>query len=226
MKKPNLFRLLGGLALVAGLALAATSLTPTGPRAAENAKGPAAPAPLKDRALGKPDAPVTIIEYASLTCHHCANFHKNVWPGLVERFIDSGKARIVLRDYPLDVIALEAAKLTRCHDEDRYFGFVKFLLSDQENWAFKPSPKEAIDALKQRARLAGMSAEKIDACLKNKPLEDAILNRVLEAQAAYGEFGTPTLIINGRKYTGMMSVDEIGRLIDQNSRRPRTDTSK
>lgn len=214
MKKPKLFRSLAILGLVlTGAAGAWWGFRAAGLAGADEAR---AAVTLEEQSLGDKNAPVTVIEYASFTCPHCANFHRDVWPALIERYINTGKARIVFRDYPLDPVALRAAMLTHCVDRNRYFGFVKLLLMEQENWAFAADP---LPPLKQRAKLAGLSDAKIEACLGDKDLEEAIMRRAYEGQQAFGVSRTPTLIINGRKLEGPRSVDQVARIIDNQLKR-------
>lgn len=163
-----------------------------------------------EQALGDPDAPVTIIEYSSLTCPHCAQFHADVLPELRERYIATGKVRLVYRDFPLDQRALAAAMLARCADPERYFGFLDVLFETQPQWA----RTEDLTALKQLGRLAGMSEAEMNACLQDQELADAILQMRLDAQQQYDVNSTPTFIIDGEAYAGSRGIDEFAKLID------------
>src|SRR5690348_11098008 len=143
------------LALVAVLSLAgvapALAQAPTKPAA--NAQQLLAPTP-QDRILGKADAPITIVEYASLTCPHCAHFDKDVLPKLKEKWIDSGKAKLILRDFPLDEPAMRAAMVARCAPPERFYPMVDTLFADQEKWAGSRDYRAALERL---AKLAGVS---------------------------------------------------------------------
>src|SRR3954454_3484537 len=125
-----------------------------------------------DRILGKAEAPITIIEYASLTCPHCAHFDVTVLPKLKEKWIDTGKAKLILRDYPLDEPALRAAMVARCAPPDRYYAFVDTFFGSQEKWV---TARDYRDALARLVKLGGMSREEFDNCLKNTTLENKIV---------------------------------------------------
>ena len=167
--------------------------------------GPVSAAPvtvqeaMAERSLGKPDAPVTIIEFASLTCPHCKDFEINVLPKLKAAYIDPGKVKFVYRDFPLDGRALLAAMVARCAPKDRYFAFIDALFRGQDNWARAQDP---IQALGQVAKLGGMSQTDFDACYKNQALFDAIKKDAVDAQSQYKIESTPTFIINGKKMDG------------------------
>jgi protein-disulfide isomerase len=154
---------------------------------------------MSERVLGKADAPVTIIEFASLTCPHCKDFEINTLPKLKTAYIDTGKVKFVYRDFPLDGRALLAAMVARCAPQDRYFAFLDALFRGQDSWARAQDP---IQALSQVARLGGMSQADFDACIKNQALFDAIKKDALDAQSQYKIESTPTFIINGKKMDG------------------------
>ncbi len=168
------------------------------------------PGALPDMAMGDENAPVTIVEYASMTCSHCASFHRNTFPALKEKYIDTGKVRMILREFPFDPRAEAGFMLARCSD-DKYFAMTDVLFKQQESWA---PVQDAKTALLQIARLAGFSQESFEACLTNqKLLEDvrAVRNRGAEE---FGVDSTPTFFINGKKYAGAMSIDEMSAIID------------
>ncbi len=164
-----------------------------------------------EQALGDPNAPVTIIEYASLTCPHCAHFHNDVLPDLKERYIATGKVRLVFRDFPLDERALMAAALAHCAGPDRYFGFLDVLFQTQSGWA---RADDYLGALKKLGKLGGMSDEQMDACLADQKLTDGILQTRLDGQNEHQVSSTPTLVINGEVYPGAREIDELSALID------------
>ncbi len=178
-----------------GSAAAGSSAAP-----AAAASGTVAPAALQvkptDRVLGNREAPITIVEYASLTCPHCATFHSSVLPKLKTDWIDSGKAKLVYRDFPLDGVALRAAVIAQCMPADRYFAFLDVLYKGQEQWATSPDPAAAISRL---ARLGGMGQEQIDACVANKSIEEAILQTRIEGSEQLRISGTPSIYVNGRR---------------------------
>jgi len=149
--------------------------------------------------LGNPDAPITIIEYASLTCPHCAEFDKTELPKLKQAYIDTGKAKLVYRDFPLDGVALKASMIARCLPSDRYFAFIDALFKQQNSWAYGGDPKTG---LQRMARLAGMSQDTFDKCFDDKQLEDQVLQERLDGSRQFNIQGTPTLIVNGKTSDG------------------------
>ncbi|MBI3516152.1 MAG: DsbA family protein [Proteobacteria bacterium] len=163
-----------------------------------------------DRVLGKPDAPITIIEYASLTCPHCADFHKDIMPELKARYVETGKAKVVYRDYPLDQWALRAAMLARCAPEDKYFSFLDVLFQQQVTWATARDQKAALERI---AKLGGMTSSTFEACLANKSLEDAILAGSLKGQKEFDISGTPTVIVNGKKIDTPHSFADLDKIL-------------
>ena len=163
-----------------------------------------------DFIMGSADAPVTIVEYASLTCPHCARFHTDTLPGIKKEFIDTGKVRLVYRDFPLDRNAMAAAMVARCAGPARYFGFIHTFFASQSNWARASNPVAALEKL---ARLGGMSKKDFDECLKNKAVSDAVLEQRLEGEKTYKVTSTPTLYINGGKYSGGLTLDQIRSVV-------------
>ncbi len=150
-----------------------------------------------DEVLGKPDAPITVIEYASLTCPHCAEFEEKVIPRFKKEWIDTGKAKLIYRDYVWDAAAEAAAMISHCSGE-RYFTFVETFFHSQPNWMRSANP---LASLKGIARLGGMSSEQVDSCLQNKALLNEILARKEDAEKLYAIHSTPSFIINGAVLT-------------------------
>lgn len=173
--------------------------------------GESSAAELEDQALGDPNAPVTIIEYASLTCPHCAQFHEDVLPELKERYIAPGKVRLVFRDFPLDQRALAAASLAHCAGPERYFGFIDVLFETQESWG---RADDYLAALKRLGKLGGLSDTEMDACFADEELTNRILQSRLDAQNKYEVSSTPSFIIDGKLYPGSRDIDEFSKLID------------
>jgi len=153
----------------------------------------------EDRVLGNAEAPVTIVEYASLTCPHCRHFETDVLPQLKAKWIDTGKVKLVLRDFPLDEPALRAAMVARCAPPDRYYGFVDTFFKSQEEWAVARDPKAALQRL---AQLGGMSKKDFEACLANKDAENKIVESRLIASQQLNVESTPTFFLNGAKFDG------------------------
>jgi protein-disulfide isomerase len=168
-------------------------------------------ADLGETAIGDAAAPVTIIEYSSLTCPHCAAFHNDVLPELKQRYIDTGKVRLVLRDFPLDESALKAAVIAHCAGPERQPQFVEVFFAQQQNWARARDP---IAALKQLARLGGLGEAEIDACLADKDLESAVLQARLDGQQQFDIKSTPTFIIDGKVHTGNQTAEAFAAVID------------
>ena len=166
---------------------------------------------LPDIALGASNAPVTIVEYASMTCVHCAGFHATTYPDLKSKYIDTGKVRFILREFPLDPLAAAGFMLARCAGDDKRNAIVDLLFDQQKNWAFTEKPVEALaNLLKQ----TGMSQSAFEACLKNQDLFNKIAQVHDEAAAKFGVSATPTFFINGKKENGEMSPDALEKLID------------
>jgi protein-disulfide isomerase len=152
--------------------------------------------------LGKEDSPITLIEYSSLTCHHCGDFQNKIFPQIKENYIDTGKVKYIHRDFPLDKMSSKAATLIHCADKKQFFIFLKILFEKQSNWA---SQKNYLEILENIGKLGGMSGDRIQQCFNDKNLEDKILNERLEAIKIIDKNGnvaisaTPTFFINGEK---------------------------
>jgi len=171
------------------------------------------PGPLPDIVLGKADAPVTIVEYASMTCPHCANFAKTTFPALKAKYIDTGKVRFVFREFPLDDLAAAAAMLARCIDKDngeKAVAVIDVLFASQDKWAVR-SP---IPPLQQIAKQAGMSEKTFDECLKDQKLYNDILAMRERASKEYQVQSTPTLFVNGKMQRGETTIEELSKVID------------
>ncbi len=178
------------------------------------AEPPSAEAALTDRVLGDPAAPVTIFDFSSLTCPHCADFHTKTLPELKSRYIDTGKLKVVFRDFPLDRNALHAAMLARCAPPARYYGFLDVLFKSQATWGRAADPKKA---LAQIGALGGVLAADFEACLAMKPLEDALIQRTYEAQKRFGIQSTPTFVFNdgAEKIEGALPLEKFQEIIDR-----------
>jgi protein-disulfide isomerase len=200
---------------------AASVLTPLSLPAADLGDTPAAAQSLlqvgpNDRILGDRNAPITIVEYASMTCPHCAHFADDVLPELKKKWIDSGKVRLVLRDFPLDNEAVHASMIARCAPPGRFYAFVDTFFADQDKWVTAPNYQTALTRL---AELGGMSKAEVDKCLADSKLEDQILNSRLVASKDLDVNATPTFFINGAKFTGDPSVEGFDKLLSGLSQR-------
>jgi len=165
-----------------------------------------------DMALGDPNAPVTVIEYASLTCPHCATFHNDTWPTIRQNYVDTGKVRFIFRDVYFDQYGLWASMIARCGGEGPFFGYLTQLFGKQKEWA---RSDDIVGELQRIGRLGGLPAERMQACLT----DEALLNRLVadyQANATADNVrSTPTFIINGETATGAMSAAAFSALIDK-----------
>lgn len=173
------------------------------------------PGPLEEKVMGSADAPVTMIEYASMTCSHCADFAVNTFPQLKARYIDTGKVRYILREFPLDPLAAGGFMLARCAGEGKggsepYFSFVETLFKEQKNWAFVQNPIPPLLALAKQH--AGLNEQSFERCLSDQKVLDGIEETRKRAQT-FGVNSTPTFFINGKIVRGAMSMEEIDRQV-------------
>lgn len=166
---------------------------------------------LPDMVMGDENAPVSLIEYASMTCPHCRSFHENVLPAIKETYIDTGKVKLIFREFPLDPRAYAASMLARCADEQFYFPMTDVLFKQQDVWARADDPRPP---LLQIAKLAGFTQESFEACLKNQELLDNVNSMRKQAAETFGVTGTPSFFINGEKYSGNISLEEMSAAID------------
>lgn len=166
-----------------------------------------------DRILGDRNAPITIFEYGSLTCSHCAAFAVDTLPRIEKDWIETGKAKLVYRDYPLDQSAQLAATIARCLPEDRYFAFVETLFKNQHEWVYSDAAATRA-ALVRLAGLAGMTDQAFNACADNQKVSDAVLNSRLVAQKSYAVNLTPTFFINGVKVEGDQPYSVFVKVLD------------
>jgi protein-disulfide isomerase len=173
----------------------------------------AKPVSLPDMALGPADASVTIVEYASMTCPHCAAFTENVFPKIKSEFIDTGKIRFVFREFPLDIKAAAGSMLARCiakTDAGKYFAVVDLLFKQQTEWA---GPKTT-EILKRIGKQAGLSEQNVEDCLKDQALLDKIAADQKYANEVLKVNSTPTFFINGEMLKGETSFEEFAKKIN------------
>jgi protein-disulfide isomerase len=163
-----------------------------------------------DHVLGDPDAPITIIEFASLTCPHCAAFHNDILPEIKTNYIDEGLAKLVYRNFPLDQLALYAAMMVECAPADKYFNLLGVLFRTQEQWGTSAEP---VAALEQIGRTAGLSAEAITACTNDEAAVERLLTRAQEGQNKYEIQSTPSFIINGQTVKGALPYEEFDEIL-------------
>jgi protein-disulfide isomerase len=167
------------------------------------------PGPLGEQALGSAEAPVTLIEYASMTCSHCANFAAKVYPTLKSKYIDTGKVRYILREFPLDPLAAAGFMLARCAG-DKYYEVIEALFQTQQKWAFVRDPLPQLLAV---AKQLGFSQQSFDECLANQKVLDGIDWVRQRGAEKFGVNSTPTFFINGNIHRGEMSLEEAEKVL-------------
>ncbi len=165
--------------------------------------------PLGEQAMGSENAPVTIIEYASMTCSHCAHFSLTTYPPLKEKYIDTGKVRYIFREFPFDPVAAGAFRLARCAPGDKYFAVIDLLFHTQQQWAVE-KPLEPLLAV---AKQAGFTEDSFKACLANQKVLDGIEWVRNRAADTFKVDSTPTFFINGQTYKGAMSIEEMDKIL-------------
>ena len=190
-------------AAVAGAAF--TVLAPGAPARAQS------DGELRDLVYGDADAPVEVIEYASLSCPHCKTFHDEVFPVLKEEYIDTGKIKFVYRDFPTNSPALAAAMIARCAGPDRHGAMVDLFFETQSQWGRSENPLQALTMV---ARMAGIGPNEVDACLKNSDMLQAINDQARRANEELGVAATPTLFVAGEKVEPTDDLDVVRKAID------------
>jgi protein-disulfide isomerase len=165
------------------------------------------PGPLGDEVLGDANAPVTIIEYASMTCPHCSHFHKTVYPELKKKYIETGKVRFIFREFPLDPLAAAASMLARCAGKDKFFPLVEAFFEAQSDWVVQ-KPLQPMFAI---AKQAGFTQQTFDECLANQQMLNGLEEARTRAAQKFNVNSTPTFFINGKLYRGALTVDELDK---------------
>jgi protein-disulfide isomerase len=172
-----------------------------------------------DRIMGSPEAPVTVIEYASMTCPHCAAFTLTVFPQLKSEYIDTGKIRFIFREFPLDGAATIASTLARCQTGDNYFAFIDLIFANQHEWisaiqSGEPTQEGVQESLVPYAREAGIGRDQAIACMQNPQNQAEVQENWAEAQNQYNINSTPGFVVNGTTYSGAMSIESFREIID------------
>lgn len=197
--------------------MAATAEEQTADATATNSDPEPAPAislesMIKPRTLGSDDAPVKIVEHASFTCPHCADFHKGSFKNLVNDYVNTGKAQIKFVDFPLNRPAADASVISRCIPEKNYFNFVRLLFETQQDWTSSSDYKKA---LKQHAMIAGLSSEAFEGCIANEELQKGLLDQARQASEALKINSVPTLVVNGTEViSGNVPYEDMKKVID------------
>ncbi|CCV11918.1 DSBA oxidoreductase [Mesorhizobium sp. STM 4661] len=169
-----------------------------------------APGPLPEKSFGNLDAPVTIIEYASLTCPHCRAFHIDTWPAIKEKYVDTGKVRFIMREFPFDPRASAGFMLARCAGDDKWYATIDVLYRSQDRWARVSDPTTA---LKSVMGMTGMTGDAVETCLKDQSLLEKI-TAIAEAGKGFGVDSTPSFFINGKMQKGALTLEKFSEIID------------
>ena len=171
---------------------------------------------IQEMSIGAEDAPITVIEYASFTCPHCANFHSDVLPSIKENYIDTGKVRMIYRGVYFDQLGLWADMMARCGGPDKYFGLAALVYEKQSEWTSAESAVSVVDNLYAIGRLAGLNDADMKACMQNNETAQDLVKSSTENAEADGINATPTFVINGQTMSNMAYsgfVDEFERLL-------------
>jgi protein-disulfide isomerase len=166
---------------------------------------------LPDLVLGSPSAKVTIVEYASLTCGHCANFHNKVFPDLKKKYIDTGKVRFIMREFPLDNLAAAGAMLARCAGGEKTYPLIEVLFAKQDSWVVRSNP---VPKLFEIAKQAGFTQESFDKCLTDQKLLDSVTAVRTRATEKFGVNSTPSFFINGKRLEGAGTLADFDKAIE------------
>jgi len=198
------------LALAAGSALAQSAPATPAPAATAAADALTAPVPLPDIAEGSPNAPVTIVEFASMTCSHCAAFQAETWPALKAKYVDAGKVKFVLREFPFDPLAAAAFMVARCAGPEKRNAVVDQLFAQQKTWAFVEEPVPPLRAI---ATQFGLSQADFETCLDNQALYQSVKKSKELAAQRLGVDSTPTFFVNGQKLEGAHPIADFDAII-------------
>ncbi len=169
------------------------------------------PGPLEEMSLGDANAPNVVVEYASMTCPHCAEFHAKVLPELKSKFVDTGKMRFIFREFPLDELSAFASMVARCSGKDKYFPLIDALFKSQERWSRDEDPESK---LREVAKENGLSEEEFDRCLDDQKLIDDIVAVRKRANEEFKVNATPSFFVNGKPLDDPSSVDNFAALLE------------
>jgi protein-disulfide isomerase len=165
------------------------------------------PGPLGDEVQGAANAPVTLIEYASMTCPHCANFHETTYPEMKKKYIDTGKLRFIFREFPLDTLALAGSMLARCAGKEKFFPLIETLFAQQKEWVTQ-KPMQPLLAI---ARQAGFTQQSFEECLANQQVQNGIEEVRQRAVQRLNVQSTPTFFVNGKLFRGTLTIQELDK---------------
>jgi protein-disulfide isomerase len=169
-----------------------------------------APGALPDKSFGAEDAPVTVIEYASLTCPHCRTFHVDIWPAFKEKYVDTGQVRFIMREFPFDPRSTAGFMLARCVGDDKWYATIDLLYRTQDSWA---RVSDGSNAMKSVMGMTGMDDASFEACLQDEELAQQVQS-VAEAGRGFGVDSTPTFFVNGQMHKGVLSLERFGEIVD------------
>ena len=167
------------------------------------------PGPLGDKIQGQADAPVTIVEYASMTCPHCSHFHETTYPEMKKKYIDTGKVRFIFREFPLDPLAAAAAMLARCAGKDKFFPLIDAFFAQQKDWVVQ-KPLQPMFAI---AKQAGFTEQSFNECLANQQILDGLKETQNRAAQKFNVNSTPTFFINGKMFRGALTPEELDKQV-------------
>jgi len=197
-------------AFVAACVAGAFALGPAAYAQDVNLEGLLAPGQLGEKSLGQADAPISVVEYASMSCPHCAHFDATIFDAFKLKYIDTGKVRYIFREFPLNAPAYAAAMIARCAPADRFFDVVHAYFRSQEQWLAASDMKAALLDI---AKGFGFTEQSFDACLANQALFKAI-DDVKSRGAGFGVQATPTFFINGKTFRGALTLEELDKEIE------------
>jgi protein-disulfide isomerase len=206
-------RILSSIALIVAVTVGGAFTGPANAQDTATETEAAAPV-IVEMAMGEADAPVTVIEYASYTCPHCARFHMNVLPGIKENYIDTGKIRFVLREAYFDKFGLWASLMSRCGGEMRYFGITDILMATQSDWLAGGDAPKVVENLRRIGLTAGMSNEQLDSCFNDSEKVQALVTWYQENFTRDEMDSTPSFLINGQKYSNM-NYEDFAAVLDE-----------
>lgn len=166
--------------------------------------------PLGEMGLGDPNAPNVVIEYMSLTCPHCQAFHAETYEAFKAKYVDTGKAYFILREFPLDPLATAAIVLARCAPKEQFFPLVDLMFDRQREWAFVPDPKTGLETL---VRQAGITPQMFEACLTNQEILDGVNWVKNRASTEFGVSSTPTFFVNGQELRGEQTLEAFDKVL-------------
>ena len=208
--------LLGAAAVTAIIAAGSAGSYMWSPAAAQTSAGGdvsmadlLVPGPLGDEIQGQADAPVTIVEYASMTCPHCSHFHETTYPEMKKKYIDTGKVRFIFREFPLDPLAAAAAMLARCAGKDKFFPLIDAFFAQQKDWVVQ-KPLQPMFAI---AKQAGFTQQSFDECLANQQLLTNLEQQRTHATQKFNVNSTPTFFINGKTVRGALTPEELDKQV-------------